>query len=441
MHPYRKNTVKFLLGFRKYLFNCVGILSVALLSGCSSSMDSADDVSKASTDTDAVLHVLVWADEFDYMSAVADAYNTISNGITVQIVPASNDSYEDNLETLLADASYDLVGTKGIAKTVQLSTKGLLLDITDYVKSSISSGSIDISAYGNMFNDITYDGRYYAFPTRTTCWALFYNKDLFDQAGIPYPQQMTWDEYADLAMSLTDIEQGIYGGYFLPWLPSCIALQSGSYLTDDDLIPLRNSLEYLNDLYTSGSHVSFHEMEEIEDPPEDVYNIFESGRIAMVPNGEWMVNMLSSDSAAGKTSVNWDIAPMPISSGQEDNTTWGQYQYMGICSSTKYPDASYDFLSFLCGKRGAEIYAANSIISAYSDNDTITSYLKASGHESARYFFKARKIQEQLPIQGYQEMIVSCRSVSDAYFAGTITLDEALSQFSSERAAIFENQE
>ena len=441
MHTYWKNAAKFVSGFRKCLFTCVAVLSIFLFSGCSSSLTSTDNVSQTSDVTNATLHVLVWADEYDYMSAVAEAYNAISNGVTVQISPASNDSYEENLESLLAYSTYDLVGTKGIAKTVQLSTKGLLLDITDYVKSSIANGSIDISSYGNMFNDITYDGRYYAFPTRTTCWALFYNKDLFDQAGISYPKQMTWDEYADLAMSLTDPNRGIYGGYFLPWLPSCIALQSGSYLTDDDLSPLRNSLAYLNMLYTSGSHVSFHEMEEVEDPSEDVYNIFESGRIAMVPNGEWMVNILSSDAALGKTSTNWDIAPMPISPGQEDNTTWGQYQYIGICSSTNYPDAAYDFLSFLCGKRGAEIYAANSIISAYSDSDTITSYLQASGHESARYFFEARKIQEQLPIWGYQEMIVSCRSVSDAYFAGTITLDEALSQFSSDRTAIYENNE
>ncbi len=437
MHSYWKNATNFAIRVHKILLYCTILLSAPLLSSC---VSSSENVQETSDITSATLRVLVWADEFDYVSAVAEAYNAISNGITVQIIPASNDSYEDNLETLLADSTYDLVGTKGIAKTVQLSTNRLLLDITDYVKSSISSSTIDISAYGNMFNDITYNGRYYAFPTRTTCWALFYNKHLFDQAGIPYPEQMTWDEYADLALSLTNHEKGIYGGYFLPWLPSCIALQSGSYLTDDDLTPLHNSLEYLNSLYTSGSHVSFHEMEEIEDPPEDVYNIFESGCIAMVPNGEWMVNILSSDAASGKTDVDWDIAPMPIAPGQEDNTTWGQYQYMGICSSTKYPDAAYDFLSFLCGKRGAEIYAANSIVSAYSDNDTITSYLQTSRHESARYFFEAKKIQEQLPIQGYQEMIVSCRNVSDAYFAGTITLDEALSQFSAERAAIYNNQ-
>ncbi len=439
MQTFRKIFAKLIGKAKKVPLVCASICFALFLSACSSPT-TAEHPTVAQSKTEIVLRVLVWADEYDYVSAVAEAYNMTSNGITVQVVAASNDSYEDNLEDYLnGTTSYDLVVTKGIAKTIQLSTEGFLLDITDYVKDSISDNSIDISNYGNMFNDITYKGRYYAFPTRTTCWALFYNKDIFDQAGIPYPQQMTWDQYAELAQALTNPENGIYGGYFLPWLPSCLALQGGSYLSDDDLVPLRGSFEFLNNLYTSGSHVSYYEMEEIEDPPEDVYNVFESGRIAMVANGEWMVNILLSDEYSRNAAVNWDIAPMPILSGQESNTTWGQYQYMGICSSSKYPDEAYNFLSFLCGKRGAEIYANSAIISAYSDDDIKASYIEASRHESTGYFFEARKIQEQLPIQGYQELIVSCRNAADNYFAGTITLDEAISQFSSERASIFGN--
>lgn len=341
------------------------------------------------------------------------------------------------MDAMLANSNeYDLVGIKGISKVVQLAGKGLLLDITDDVKSSISDTSIDITAYGNMFNDITWQDRYYAIPTRTTCWALFYNKDLFDQAGLSYPGQMTWAEYRELAEKLTFPDQNLYGGYFLPWLPNCIALQDGSYLIDDDTSKLRESLAFLNSLYST-SHVSYYEMEEVEAPPEDVYNTFESGRIAMVPNGEWMVNILLQDEAAGKSIPNWDIAPMPTGPGQEAGTTWGQYQYMCLTASTKHPKEAFDFLMFLCGSTGAGIYANQAIIPAYSDDQIVSSYLSASGHESTRYFFEARKNQEQLPIPGYQETIEAYSEAAASYFSGESSLDQAMSQFESDRAAIF----
>ena len=419
------------------------VLLAALLgvSSCLSGCGSAPSVTPSEGSKEPVtLNVCVWADELTYVTAAAEAYNAVSGNVTVHILPLPNDNYEQNMnEVLSASDEYDLVGIKGISKVVQLAGDGLLLDITSYVKNSISDTSIDIAAYGNMFNDITWQDKYYAIPTRTTCWALFYNKDLFDQAGLPYPEQMTWEEYQELAMKLCDPEKNIYGGYFLPWLPNCFALQDGSYLIDDDTSELRRSLEFLNTLYSS-SHISYYEMEEVEAPPEDVYNTFESGRVAMVPNGEWMVNILLQDAAAEKNIPNWDIAPMPTGSGQEAGTTWGQYQYMCLTSSTKHPKEAFDFLMFLCGSTGAEIYANQAIIPAYSDDEIVSTYLHASGHESTRYFFEARKNQEQLPIPGYQETIEAYSSAAKSYFSGKSSLDEAMAQFESDRAGIFASQ-
>lgn len=408
---------------------------IFLLTGCSST--PAVKTSEVASSDPVILNVCVWADELTYVTAAANAYNALSKDITVRILPLSNVDYDQHLDDVLTESStYDLVGIKGIAKTVQLANKGIILDLTDYVRAAISDNTIDAAAYGNMFNDITYQDHYYAIPTRTTCWALFYNKELFDQAGLSYPEQMTWDEYADLAKTLTDSSRDVYGGYFLPWIPSCIALQGGTYLTDDNTTALRQSLQYLNSLYSS-SHISYHEMEEIQTPPEDVYNTFEAGRAAMVPNGEWMVNLLLQDEAIGKTIPDWDIAPMPVSPGQEANTTWGQYQYMSICSSTSHPAEAFNFLLFLCGKSGAEIYANHAIIPAYSDDSIAAAYQKTVGHESARYFFEARKIQEQLPIPGYQETIEVFNREAKSYFAGEQTLDEAMQDFEAERSDIF----
>lgn len=409
-------------------------LSFVLLSGCGFSVQP---LIVSSPDQPITLNVCVWEDEKTYMTAVADAYNAVSANVTVQITPLSSDNYEQNMNGILQDTnSYDLVGIKGIAKVVQLANENLLLDITDSVKDCISDNSIDLSSYGNMFNDITYNDHYYAIPTRTTCWALFYNKDLFDQAELPYPQQMTWNEYEALAQKLTNSKDNIYGGYFLPWLPNFRALQKGTYLIDDDTSELSQSLEFLNRLYSS-SHISYYEMEEVENPPEDVYRIFESGKVAMVPNGEWMANLLLQDEAAGLSHVNWDIAPMPVENMHDAGTTWGHYQYMCISASSKHPAEAFDFLMYLCGSSGAAIYANHAIIPAYSDAQIIEAYRKAVQHDSTQYFFEAKKIQEQLPILGYQEAIEAYNAAAKSYFSGTLTLDEAMHQFEEDRTSIF----
>lgn len=42
---------------------------------------------------------------------------------------------------------------------------------------------------------------------------LFYNKDLFDAAGVAYPtNDMTWDAYAELAKQMT--KDGVYGTHY-----------------------------------------------------------------------------------------------------------------------------------------------------------------------------------------------------------------------------------
>lgn len=54
------------------------------------------------------------------------------------------------------------------------------------------------------------DGRHYGIPFATNCTALFYNKDMFDAAGLDYPDgNTTWDQFHELAKALT--KDGVTG--------------------------------------------------------------------------------------------------------------------------------------------------------------------------------------------------------------------------------------
>lgn len=62
---------------------------------------------------------------------------------------------------------------------------------------------------------VKFDGQTYALPAERDIWLTYYNKKVFDDAGIPYPEAdgWTWEKYVETAQQLTDAGKGI-------WVPS-----------------------------------------------------------------------------------------------------------------------------------------------------------------------------------------------------------------------------
>ncbi|MGB4659819.1 MAG: extracellular solute-binding protein [Mobilitalea sp.] len=389
----------------------------------------ADKVSIVSQEK-TVLDYYIWDDEFSYINPVVTAYNAFQSAVEIKLHILTSEEYDAEIFKLLStDCKIDLLGIRGISKLIMLQDNGQLLDLTSYVKNN----DMDVTAYGSMFNDISIDGKYYGIPNRSTCWALFYNKDIFDDAGIPYPEQMTWEEYRQLAITLTrgEGEDKIWGGYWVPWCYNFAALQRSSYLIDDDLTYTKESLELLNNFYNvDKSHMSYRQL---VDESVDCYREFENGSIAMFPQGEWSVNMLLLAEKEGLTDVNWDIAPMPVFEGQASGTTWGQYQFVGAASDTAYPKEVFDFIQFLCGEEGARIYAENGMLHAYSNDEIKKIYMTAVGKDSASIFFKTKKVQEEIAMSGYEDVKVSFIAAAGEYLLGNQTIEETMATFIKER--------
>lgn len=81
----------------------------------------------------------------------------------------------------------------------------------------IEKDGIDMEAnFGDILSYAQYDGVTYGYPFRSTVEGIWYNKDMFDEAGIPYPDgSWTWDEYKEIAAKLTKGEGNdkVYGTY------------------------------------------------------------------------------------------------------------------------------------------------------------------------------------------------------------------------------------
>ncbi|MCS7458552.1 extracellular solute-binding protein [Paenibacillus doosanensis] len=109
-------------------------------------------------------------------------------------------------ELLVSGQDVDLILCSVFSFPV-LADTGLLYDIGDLIKqnrydtSRLVPNAIEFQKQ--------FGGGVYGFPVASAPTALFYNKDIFDKFGVPYPKDgMTWDETYELAKQLTRTDAG-----------------------------------------------------------------------------------------------------------------------------------------------------------------------------------------------------------------------------------------
>lgn len=422
---------------RKRYAGLLAIPAFALaVAGCGSSNDNGAPSGEAGKDK-VTLQYYTWTDEADYMQKIVDAFNAQNSDIEVHMNTISNDANEYNTKIMVnlsGGSDVDVYSINGTASLNLYASKNQLADLTDRVKQA----NLDIGAYGPSFQDITNTltkGKYYALPYRTSEYALFYNKAIFDKEGIPYPKQLTWDEYADLAKKLTKgsgaDEQ--WGGYFADWLTAPLgALQKGSTILDDNLDNVKDWLNYLDRLYEQDkSHMSYKQMKA---ESTDWIKEFESGSVAMLVNGEWTVNMLKADIAAGKTNIDFDMAMLPQPAGSSDPITVGGVStFMGVNPHGKHPDAAFKFVQFVTGEEGESIIADSSVLPAYSSDKTKDAFLKATGIQGSGAFFEAKTVVENQPIAKIDEVNRVFGEQRDLFLFHEQDADKTVQNFADQR--------
>ena len=416
----------------------VAALALLYISVCESVRRSTSDNTETVSEKAAPLIYYTWDDEESYIDPMVRSFNSCNPDITVTVHYLSSDDYDKSIISMVRSGqSIDLIGIRGNSQLARYHTEKMLADIT----SDIRNSDIDATAYGNMYNNITINGKYYAMPTRSTCWALLYNKDIFDARGIDYPGQLTWDEYGALAKKLKGTDSNgetVWGGYIATWAFNFAGIQNSNYLYDDDQTYQRKSLELLNQFMNIDK--SHEPVQEMISSGESWIDVFMDGQAAMMPMGEWAAGMIMSREEACNSDINWDYAPMPIFKGMNPDTTWGQYQYTGITSTCKNTDAAFRFLKFVSGEQGAEIYAEHGMLSAYNTETIQDDYKNTVGDKNVEVFFNASRIQEIPLYAKYDQINTLFTSLSTEYLEGKRSLDSTMKLFDEKRLKIINDQ-
>jgi multiple sugar transport system substrate-binding protein len=135
--------------------------------------------------------------------------------IVWQMIPGAEDEFYDRADiAVMGGDTTDCIRLTNPLHTNRYAVAGWLLALDDLFK---KAGYNPEPVFGKFLRRI--DGKLYYLPYEQSIHAVYYNKKIFDDAGVPYPKApWTWDDYLAIAKKLTNRDKGIYGSYFvLDW--------------------------------------------------------------------------------------------------------------------------------------------------------------------------------------------------------------------------------
>ena len=332
-------------------------------------------IAGAEITTDPVtLRVVVQDDHVERCHNFAIEYITEKYpNVTVDIVPITSKEYKDKITVMLAGGDdVDVLYSKDPPQYSSMVANGQLLDLTSFIERD----KLDLSIYNGGAERYILDGKLYGLPFRGDVWALFYNKDLFDKAGVAYPTNgMTWSEYADLAKKMTSGEgvDKVYGAYHHTWRSTVnnIAVQDGKHTViaeDGDYNFMRPAYEMVLDLQDSGAIMDYAMM---TTGNLHYTGAFYNQQIAMCYMGSWALNYFTKEDRENGLGFEWDVVRAPHPDTAEDGQVIGIVQPMCIAANTKNADLAWEYIKYL-----------GSVECAYKMAATVT--LPAAADEKAR---------------------------------------------------------
>ena len=374
-----------------------------------------------------------------YYTAIKEGFEAANPDITIEWVDLASQDYNVKASTMLAGGdTTDLYCVKELSDLQNWSKEGLIIPMDEM----IAADGYDMSKYAGM--DACYismaDGKQYALPFRADFWVMFYNKDLFDQAGIAYPtNDWTWDEYAVMAREITE-NTGAYGTHYHTWL-SCVAnwavCGTGYTLADGKYENLKYFYELEQGFEDDGICMTY---DELKASGLHYSGAFAQGNIAMMPMGYWYASTLIGYIKDGTASMNWGIAAVPHLDGVEAGASFGSPTGIAISAASENKDAACKFASWMCSEDGAKAIATTGTRPAYVSEAVAEVMASAEGFptdETSKGALLPTSIALEWPIgEGVNKIKSIVNEEHSLIMTRELSIDEGIAEM-EERAAEF----
>lgn len=403
---------------------------------------STDTASSEGTAEPVTLKWAIWdKDITPYWNALKDAYEASHEGVTIEMVDLGSTDYMTVLATELSGSGsdFDVVTIKDVPGYATLVSKNTLEPLGSY----IADAGIDLSQYGGVDKQVTVDGELYELPFRNDFWVVFYNKDIFDAKGVPYPtNDMTFEEYDALARQVTDTTFGsqIYGTHYHTWrsavqlfgvLDGKHTILDGNYdflkpyyemvLGQEDDQVCRNYA----DLSAEGLHYSA---------------AFSGGDVAMLNMGSWFISTMIASLQSGEYDSslcgNWGIVKYPHADGVEAGSTLGTITGLSVTSVSDQKEAAFEFVKWVSGAEGAKVMAETGNFPALMNDEVAGIISSLDGFPTDAESKEALSVSNLYLEVPYAENVSAINDILDTYHKSImnreVSIDEGIESMNTE---------
>jgi multiple sugar transport system substrate-binding protein len=358
----------------------------------------------------ATISYAIWGDttELANQQRIVDAFMAMNPTIKVKVTVADWDTYWDKLQASLAGGNAPDVFLMDGPLYPDYQTRNQLLDLSPL----IARDGFDTSQLADLgVKDFTAaDGHLYGLPRDLSTIALFYNKTMFDAAGIPYPDDTwTWDKLVEVATKLTKgpNQWGFYTettdmeNYW-----SSLVWQAGGDIVGPDKKTLlvdtdqaAAGIQFLQDL------IYKYKVMAQPTPGGAAGDLFENGQAAMEANGSWLV---PSHIAAG---IKFGVAPLPA--GPAGQATSVNPSGVVVYKGTKYADAAWEFVKCYTGPKMQALVA--DLKASMPVNKQVLGETYARSFDGAGIFAGALDYAHLKPsFRGYNEFTTALQNELDS---------------------------
>jgi len=423
----------------RHITHFIAIALSVLLLGCVQRVDveapagnaTASHPSARPAKREIVLYTWTEVDEVKANQHLIAQFEQTHPGVKVRLQnePGSRQAMA-KLQTMFAGGTApDVMSIHG-AYYYAFAEKGVLADLHDFIDHDPTFDLADF--YPRLVELCTYKGKLCSLPRYTSVYALFYNKALFDAAGLPYPgtgPHWTWDDYLQAARKLTrDIDSDghidqwgciidFWGARLYPWLWS----NDANLMNEDrtrcvlDTPQAIEAIQFLCDLrhkYVVCPETSAAERNQGLDA-------FAQGNIAMYMTGPWDIQTLNDVEG-----LQWDVAPMP--SRKRRATMLGTENY-AISATTSHPQEAWELFKFLLSA-DAQTYMAQALEKMPSRKSVAQGpYLQQEVNYNRKVFVDALEYAQQPPnIPEWDKIENILQDYYDRIWIGRLTPEEGL---------------
>src|SRR5690554_2933943 len=297
--------------------------------------------------------------------------------IKVSVIDIAAAQYPDKMTVMLAAGEdIDLFAVKDFASYSNYLNRRYLTPLDSYIEND----QIDLEPYGEALNYMRNDrDELMALPYRSDIYILYYNKDLFDQAGLSYPTgDMTWEEFGKNAAKITRGAGAgkIWGAYIHSWRSQVqcpILLTTDKTLLDGDYSFLKLAYELV--LKMQNEDKSIMSLADIQTSNTHYRGLFETGRVGMLWMVTWFIGSLLHD----EHDVNWGIAKAPYWPPGEPGGAIAGVSTLGINAHSRRKDAAWELAKYFCGEKGAKVFASYGVLPGLRTPEVLEVYTSAEG--------------------------------------------------------------